>query len=60
MNFAEHLNVTLLAQEDWDLNAKKFLLIGQVSYKMAMSFDWVWLKHWQVLRNKTQRFILGK
>lgn len=34
MNFAEHLNVSSLAQEGY-LNAKKFLLFGQVSYKMA-------------------------
>lgn len=35
MNFAEHLNVSSLAQENCILNAKKFILIGQVSYKMA-------------------------
>lgn len=35
MNFAEHLNISSLAQDNWDLNAKKFLLIGLVSSKIA-------------------------
>jgi len=35
MNFAEHLNVSSLAQEYSDLNAKKSLLIGRAPYKMA-------------------------